>query len=834
MSRQPTEGTGQDSVASDELDLIKSLASSVSLGRYHLVLGAGISYGCENNSGRLPMAAELSKQIVDELGFPDETIPLARAYESLEQERGKDFAIEFLRVRFANSRPQAWQHSIANFPWQAIWTFNVDDLLEFIYEGSDKEFETIVPSEPLRPIETSMEYVPIVHLHGYVGALRPKSDPSVVFSIPQYAAVARSSLQANWHGSFRTHFPTYPVIVIGAQLNEEHDIAEVLRYGNTAAEWGQESVIVRPDISEFEAMEYRRWGLRPVSMSAEQFFEQLNDALPDSSSDDSHQNRYTRSTFAPFDPHKSQDPRHDFYLGHTPYIQDIVNALDGVPTWIPNFVDELQNAATSAVVQQIWLLSGRPFTGKSTALIRIANELHLRGWQPFFLGGDEPLDAVQLEKFFDGKNQPILLVDNAAAEGIDLQRAIQHFRSIGKPLHVIAAERSGHATDSLVQIVGDRYVIGHSTTIFVEPTQALWTAIADVRQRKARMGILDGAPEKEVTRHFVTHDQDLFSALARLEDGSGFIDRITSVASNFSPQEIDALGVISLAAYRGLSATSTIISAAAGVRHSTLNDWINGASELANWVEREPGSSAHLRLRHRYIADIVLDERIPHLSKERLSTLMSEVCVLLADQVDSPLAISKGTYESRLVSSLMNRNMVMKVSAPADMDNWYEALQESYGWNARYWEQRALAISTDSAAMRDFRNLGKAYSFAERAISQYPDAMSHNTLGTVLMRRAVDELVEGERSVANEYWRKAISALKESRERSSDTVEHPYVTTFQYSRRILSLLPQGSPFAAEIRSELHAWVKRVSRTELSRSSSVSGLIQDVQSVITTA
>lgn len=58
-------------------------------GRYHVILGAGASDGCENAAGKLPMAPQLAELLMRDLGVgPDPTVDLPSAYEAAVEDLG--------------------------------------------------------------------------------------------------------------------------------------------------------------------------------------------------------------------------------------------------------------------------------------------------------------------------------------------------------------------------------------------------------------------------------------------------------------------------------------------------------------------------------------------------------------------------------------------------------------------------------------------------------------------------------------------------------------------------------------------------------------------------
>lgn len=146
---------------------------------------------------------------------------------------------------------------------------------------------------------------------------------------------------------------------------------------------------------------------------------------------------------------------------------------------------------------------------------------------------------------------------------------------------------------------------------------------------------------------------------------------------------------------------------------------------------------------------------MPGIGSSELSNIALSMCLALADRMGVH-SIQNKTLEHRIVRSLMDLDTVRLMLPAPEVDDWYAQLESAFDWNARYWEQRALAL-TDS--------LERAFSYARRAVNRHRDSFSLNTLGTVVMRRAVaDDLGSLSTNQRRSYWTEALEALSESRE----------------------------------------------------------------------
>jgi hypothetical protein len=144
---------------------------------------------------------------------------------------------------------------------------------------------------------------------------------------------------------------------------------------------------------------------------------------------------------------------------------------------------------------------------------------------------------------------------------------------------------------------------------------------------------------------------------------------------------------------------------------------------------------------------------------------------------------------------MMNHRVLADWFGQDAVDKWYAELQDVHGWNARYWEQRALA----SARVNLF---DRAESFAHHAVQLYRDAFTLTTLGSVLMRKAASWAEPGSESSRDYFWR-GVEALREAAERGQGRLELPFLRFFE---RTLEIARQ--PDAAWLRSDpevRHEW-----------------------------
>jgi hypothetical protein len=109
----------------------------------------------------------------------------------------------------------------------------------------------------------------------------------------------------------------------------------------------------------------------------------------------------------------------------------------------------------------------------------------------------------------------------------------------------------------------------------------------------------------------------------------------------------------------------------------------------------------------------------------------------------------------------------------------YAGAEDIYGWNVRYWEQRALC----EARIGSFP---KAISFSEEALRIRHDAFTLTTAGSILLRMATDYYPGNTAESVSTYWR-GVVYLRQARDLGEGRYEHPFnsffARTIQFARR---------------------------------------------------
>lgn len=766
-------------------DTFEALMRGVARGKYQVLLGAGASVTSGDRHGNtLPGGNKLRDEIVSDFEMPnDETPSLKRAYQfaktriTADGETRSDY---FIR-RFTQTKPAAWYESLLMLPWAGLWTLNIDDCVErtntHLAGRSRQQLKSISWTDKHSVSNAIRDELLLVHLHGK--ASRATKEDELVFDIASYVNAATNSHR--WHKVFGDEFPVAPFLVIGASLDEEFDLQNVFDEGRAASATIHPSIVILRSISEFSREEYEGYGLIPLACTAEDFFSAVQEALPPFLKELAPHEAF-QSTGTPPETFRflkqwkllesgatnHTDIRHDIFSGHEPRWSDATQGLISSRAVIQK-IKKLVTADLAPGKHAVEVVTGEAFSGKTAILMKACSEIEAQGFTPYQFDKESAIDIDAVIYWMRHVPRTVLIIDDAADFARDLANLISDPRTRDLSIRIILTDRvsrRAHIRDAFLLLENDR--------ISVDPSlnNAEVSSLVDLLSSHNRLGELTQKRPGERKLYFNQHRNRLFSAMAELENGRGFKNRVVEefdrIKSNDSRR---LLAVTGLAARLGYSMPLEVVKLAAGVSAREADILVN--SSLSDLLTLENG---RIRPRHRVFGELLIE----YLSLEEKIEAVVNLALAVAPHV-SHAAITSSTIFYRISRSLLANDMLFKLldsnyGATSDV---YERIQTAYEWNARFWDQRALLASNNN-------RFEKAFSWAQQALLKRKDSYSLNTIGTVLMRRAVHEASEGQ--WPTETFENAHSYLLDARTLEKETAEYPIDTFFYYTTRLLELV----------------------------------------------
>ncbi|MFJ7750961.1 SIR2 family protein [Arthrobacter sp. NPDC097144] len=722
------------SLQPEQLEALRLAARS---SRYHLLLGAGASFGSVSHDNRpLPGGAALANEIGSAFQVSNEEGDLLwRVYDRAVAKHGQAPVYDWLRRRFYNVKPPVWMQKYARFPWERVWTLNIDDAFQTSYatvaNSASRTLETASWNSPASPDRN----LAVVHLHGHVHDSQPSE---LVFSLAEYYQAAVSG--ATWPFIFRDQYGVKPFVVIGARLRDEPDLEAVIR---RRPEHDAPSFYVSPDISPGLAEDLKSWRLIPVRATAEEFTKiwakLTNMNLEETPS---RPEEYALRLARQFRELKIDVPgkeplKHDLLGGDEPRWTDV--ATTGAPpvpattTWTATAggrIGQLLGKEASSCL----IFVGDRLSGRSTGMFQIARSFALASRRVFLFTADELPDSEAILQFASDGKALLLVFDGVADFAVNVGKIVGDARAAGLSVSCLAVDLTENRDNILGRIpvsllAGDRiYTIPRR----LEKPDA--TALVQRLYDAGRLGKIEGWYNEKggfqrLVRYFL--HQEIFSQMAGLEEAPGFGRRVGKAVDDLkSDEDVQIAFFASMAARVDRRITVVELGRMSGLPPEEVLRRMSGSTPLGALFGAD---GEHVQSRQRWLAL----EPLIHRLKPAASLLILAAGIRKLKPSISQRGNRQRNTADTLVGSLMSHKHLSSIFPGQPLERWYKSLLPTFGdWSGRFWEQRAIA--NREASTQDPGASARAESFARRAVSITDDTYSNTTLGTVLMARAAE------------------------------------------------------------------------------------------------
>jgi hypothetical protein len=553
---------------------------------------------------------------------------------------------------------------------------------------------------------------------------------------------------------------TEPFIISGTSLTEP-DLEYYLgaRAGGTESGRADISLLVEPNPDSGTEEDCRRFNLVLVRAALKDFAEWIEarfgaapnlssirlpaQAVPYSTAPDADSETTFFEDFERVQLHGSEatpEPRvSSFYFGRPPTWGDIRARRDVPLKSQLALLDPAIRWSEQPRASQVIVGLGAPGSGSSTSLKRIALDLVSRGRLVFYLRTKASPDLDAATNVIKGIDAPVILCFDNIAERVDFVRALLLRLGPSFPLLALGVEREyrrDHIESVLSELTSQVVDIGG------------WgrSERAQLVENYRRLGLVGHTGALQSTRDFA-------GRLAR----DTIAEAVCRILNDFRPLRTivtslwkDAIGpiretylVAALAHFcvpQGLRA-SVLAGATAGI-HDSAFDRERSSLPLAT----NPDDSDFVIP----LNSTVSSQLLMLMSRERPDRLLQGFIKLgdvLAPYVTRD-SIMRQTAEARLAGRLFDSDKVVRPLLSKLSDDFYEQCKESWQWNSRYWEQRALGLATDE--------LDLAVRYARQAVAIERHAFPMTTLAKLLQR----QLEENPESFTSPVFKEVFDILK--------------------------------------------------------------------------
>lgn len=728
----------------------EKVSNAIQDGAYTLILGAGASVGAKSKDGRpLPSATEYAAELEDtfHLNLRPNT-PLPYVWEAAKAKAGSEDALRKVSTvpRFLNCHPAPHHLLIPTFAWRRIYIFNVDDVIRAAYAVPNRlqDARALHFDEDYRDLEPVNDEVQAIYLHG--SEMFP--DLPIVFGPPAYAATA--TRQHTWWHIFADTFLSQPVIVVGASLREPDFETYLYLKRRPPGPLLPSSFFVAPHIDDADRATCERLGLMPIPMRFDEFIGELAGIV--SEREKLSVRRARRFSLAPLLsgvqkapllatigrqfvivndknswPTTEREPQ-AFYEGNDPTWDDIRDQRDVQLAFERQLFDAARDflrMANPTSRLHISVLEGTAGTAKTTALMRMATSLAELRYPTLYFCAKERLRDEALIEFLPSLQSVsafVLVVDSMADHVRSLVRLVLNYPRNGPRCFILAAERSGQRS-YIERSFADVLKLHFESVPNLTKPEAL-DLVSKLRSA-AKLGHFAGLTDERLADRFTgTTPADwagqlLTILLQVVPGGENFITRLASEWRSLADDSVKTFyGCVCL----GAAGEAPIKSALAfrAIAPYDAKQVFEGLHGLVTWFDNE-----WLRPRHRTIAEAVIRHCMTPTEIFDISLRLSGA---LAPYV-SRNAIMNRTPEARLARRLMDADGIVVPKLGNNAEQWFAALERNWGWNSRFWEQRALV------ALKQ-RRYKRARDYAEQAIGLEDHPLPMTTCALVMISSA--------------------------------------------------------------------------------------------------
>lgn len=668
-------------------------------------MGAGASVDSRAKTGNPPLGGQLAADIAAHFGMTDNP-PLPALANRINRDPAKSVQLfDYLRARYSGCRAAPYYADLVTMRWSAIWTFNVDDVVEDAYKrfrsaqrGESFHFE----DEPAYPSNT----VPIIHLHGRVTEERPEK---IIFSTLEYLKYVGAS--PRWYGDFGTAWRESPFIVVGAALVDEYDMQSFLDLYGVG---GKPSIYVSPNVSVESEEDLNGLGFEVVRSTAGEFFSAL---LRDVQQwqrgiDDPQLRDLLDPLLKDFStvPQLATEPapeRHSLLRGSRPLLSDI-RAGSHIPLdWHQELIADIEkkvNAGESGVI----LVEGQALDGKSVGLWAAASELEKRGHLVLVHNGVDFRNAAEVRRRLASIPSVVIITDAITRFGRIFAELIDRSDNSIVVVGAARTERLQFATTLLSR-----------TSFALDDTVASAMGSEDARHidstldQRAHLNRIQDWAKKDRVNMFLA--EGIFGGLYRTNHDHRFVERLANELPDDDRRfkALVAVGCLLDGYELGLPAGHL---RELGFDHHTVLDTLFERTGDVWRLTYAPVLESAVRLK---------------LDTGAMRDLIEEYLVIVAGGTSSA-TIRSGRLTPEIAKALVRflplRNWIGKTAA-AELLEWAGQFLD---WDGGYWEQR-------SKAARGLNQYEDAERFAAKAAGELPDTRRFATLGKQRVWRAAKD-----------------------------------------------------------------------------------------------
>jgi len=501
-----------------------------------LFLGAGFSLGAKTQKGKdFPTGNQLKIEIIKNLlkiveGSSEYNdlikYNLSDICEYSESEKSKAHLTDFLVDIFQNAKPANFHELVCKYPWKKIYTTNVDDIIETIFDKGNKGL--LVQNYKRRSTLKLDDKTEYIKLHGCVN----NPSENLTFSTKSYldSMILTKDYRFN---SLSLDMLSETIIFVGHDFSEINIDYYLKLYENSGYQSSKGKLIfINPYPSIIFKSKIKSLGAVLIEWDADRFFSFVNKIYSQTENSEAIKQLRTlkrfgferlneiRKSIVPISKYESS-----LYFGYEPNWKDIYDEWDFRDSNIKSELERFKEHVLKIGESGIFAVFGKGLAGKSTFLLRLGVELESDGYEVWQYTG-KYFNYFELYKWIkqnSGLKHFALLYDNASQNYKDISRLVNLVPS-DQRLIVITTSRVPLHIRMRYSIVENKHL-----EYYIEPkiSEKYATTIEEKLSQKGYLGALKKYSEKKERINNILSKNDILDILFEITYGKGFKERLS-------------------------------------------------------------------------------------------------------------------------------------------------------------------------------------------------------------------------------------------------------------------------------------------------------------------
>ena len=535
-------------IGGDVMEAEERLLDCLQNGRPILFLGAGFSYKALNHKNeKIELASGLANKIYTLFYEKNKPADISDNYVSSvkdyslkdlcttikrESSKRKEELYDFLIDTFKGSHPDPkgnFHELIQKYPWERIYTLNIDDLVENVYSNLG---ENILVQNDKSIKDNPEGLLELFKLHGCI----KKRENSFIFSTDEYiAAIDNAEFKLK---EFANDYYKSDIIFLGTELDED-DITYILNnYLTSGYEHNKRCFYISPSVKpKLLSMINADKNNYVIYWDTEKFLKVAADNALKSQIDEENLRRLKSRGMQLVDEilkHKSKYYQMVLYSGYPPFYEEI---LDGWDIVYPKYEERKENLL-DITESMVIAVHGRMYVGKTCLVRRIIVDFYNKGYIALEFRMENALDFEMLSKYIQSyaeNTRFAILVEDAS----QLYRRLYDFidsREMNQYRVVFVT------TSSTLHHVSKRHelILHDHQELYVDPTLTYRFSCNAYEKLKDKnhLGVLSKyADTKKETIAFIKKQKDIINLLYLLTHGKGFQEYFEEYINNVEADE---------------------------------------------------------------------------------------------------------------------------------------------------------------------------------------------------------------------------------------------------------------------------------------------------------